>query len=74
MANREISVNLAISLTSRWPYYSARVLGLRAGSQPGELVVPLQLQIDEALLRRRTAVVRIDIPTPETPTATVARS
>lgn len=66
-----VDVKLAISATSRHPYYSVRLLGPRATAQPGELVVPMVILIDDALLRRRTAVVRVDIPTPEAPTATV---
>lgn len=73
MATRDIDVQLAISTSSRYPYYKVRVL-VRGQSQPGELVVPLRLRIDEQLLRRKTANVRIDIPSPENPTATVIGS
>jgi hypothetical protein len=74
MTTRRLDIRIAVSTSARHPYYKARVLGPRGGSEPGELIIPLQLHIDEALLRRSTAAVRIDIPTPETPTATVLGS
>jgi hypothetical protein len=46
-------------------------LGARASAEPGELVVPISLRIDDALLRRKTATVVVNIPTPDTPTAEV---
>lgn len=49
----------------------SRWLGPRSTAQPGELVVPMELKIDCALLRRQTSVVNINIPTPDNPTAEV---
>lgn len=72
MASTRINVKLAISRSARWPYYKTRVL-VRGDAQPGELVVPLELSVDDALLRRHTATVKVDIPDPETPTATVQK-
>lgn len=71
MSTTTVNAKLAISATSRWPYYTTRLLGPRATAQPGELVVPLAINVDSALLRRQTATVKIDIPTPDAPTAEV---
>jgi hypothetical protein len=70
MPSTSVNVKLAISRSARWPYYKTRVLG-RGDAQPGELVVPLQLTIDDALLRRQTVQVNIEIPTPDAPTVTI---
>lgn len=71
MSTSKVDATLAICRIGRYPYFRVRVLGPRASAEPGELVVPISLHIDDALLRRKTATVRIDIPTPDTPTAEV---
>lgn len=71
MSTTVVKTSLAISTSSRWPYYTTRILGPRSSAQPGELVVPLELKIDSALLRRQTSIVNINIPTPDNPTAEV---
>ena len=71
MSQTTVQTTLAIARIARWPYYRVRVLGPKASSEPGELVVPLAMKIDDALLRRQTATVLIDIPSPDNPTAEV---
>lgn len=71
MSTSTIETSLAICRIARWPYYRVRTLGARASAEPGELVVPISLRIDDALLRRKTATVVVNIPTPDTPTAEV---
>ncbi len=54
-----IHIRLGITSLSRSPYQLVRVLG-RANPQPGELVVPVALNIDSELLRRETNRVWIE--------------
>lgn len=59
MSITTIHIRLAITRTSRHPYFRVRVLA-RSDAQPGELVVPIALRIDDQLLRRETNRVWIE--------------
>lgn len=61
MSRTQITLTLAICRTSRWPYYSARVLGPRSSAQPGELQIPLELDIDRNLLQQRSNTVKVKL-------------
>jgi hypothetical protein len=70
MSTTTVYARLAISRLTRHPYFKVRVL-VRSTGQPGELVIPLALKIDDALLRRETARVLVEMPTPDTPTVRI---
>lgn len=62
MPTERIHARLGISKLTRHPYYRVQVLGPRSTAQPGELVVPVVLTIDSALLNRITNTVAISMP------------
>ncbi|MFZ5566017.1 MAG: hypothetical protein ACOY95_03340 [Pseudomonadota bacterium] len=62
MAGRTtLTVTLGITRGRRWPYWKTRVLGPRSGAQPGELQIPLEMDIDTRLLQQRSGTVKVKL-------------
>lgn len=59
MARTQIDATLTVTSISKWPYYRVEVLGPRSSAAPGQLQIPLALDIDSRLLRQKADPVKV---------------
>lgn len=68
MSTTTAYLRVAVKKSARHPHTRVRLLGPRAAAQPGEVIVPLALRIDDAWFRRELARAVLDVaPPPDEP-------